>query len=185
MCLVLDGACRCVCDVIVGVISVALAGLGVCLLWLDSRGDVSRSGVSHVSTGCPCTVLQGSFAASSVVSFRESLAAIVRYARGAGSLTMNERARWEYAYRALPRIEWKLDAVLDYLGVILSDQEHLDTEVASLVSATQGISDEIAALKAQPAAAQLDFTNLDAAVAAVQGLVPAPVVPADPGATGA
>ena len=93
-------------------------------------------------------------------------------------------------------LDEKLDRVLSLLGVIMSDQEHLNADVAALVAAAASIADEIAALKAQPAAAALDFTNLDGVVSTFQGLVPAPApapvvdpVPApapvvDPGNTG-
>lgn len=71
--------------------------------------------------------------------------------------------------------------ILNRLGVIISNQEHLNADVAALVAAAVAISDEIAALKAQPAAETLDFTGLDNVVATFQGLVPAPAeAPAEP-----
>ena len=70
----------------------------------------------------------------------------------------------------------KLDYIIDLEGVIISIQEQLDADVAALAAAQVAIADEIAALKVQPAAESVDFTGLDAAVAAFQGLVPAPVV---------
>lgn len=45
------------------------------------------------------------------------------------------------------------------------DQKHLDDAVAALGKGLGDIEAEIAALKAQPPAADLDFTALDAAVA--------------------
>lgn len=46
-----------------------------------------------------------------------------------------------------------------------ADQGHLDTDVAALQGAATSIQAEIDALKAQPAAASLDFTALDSAAA--------------------
>jgi len=82
----------------------------------------------------------------------------------------------------------KLNQILKLLGVIISNQEHLDADVSALLAAAAAISDEIAALKSQPAAAAVDFTGLDSVVGTFQGLVPAPAapvdVPVDAGATG-
>jgi len=74
-------------------------------------------------------------------------------------------------------VQEKLNRILDLLGVIISDQEHLDADVSALVAAAAAISDEISALKAQPAAASVDFTGLDRVVGTFQGLVPAPAAP--------
>lgn len=74
--------------------------------------------------------------------------------------------------RILARIEQTLRSILTTLEVIVSNQEHLDADVAALGTATQAIADELAALKAQPGSETLDFSGLDAAVASVQGLAP-------------
>jgi len=74
----------------------------------------------------------------------------------------------------LDRIEHKLDHANKTLGRIMTDQEHLDADVAALTTAVGVIAQEIADLKNQPGAGALDFTGLDAAVAAVAGLEPAP-----------
>lgn len=73
------------------------------------------------------------------------------------------------------RLEKKIDALLKLEGIILTDQDHLNSDVAVLSAAFTTI---IADLQAQPAAAALDFTAADALVAQVQAAVPAaPVVP--------
>jgi archaellum component FlaC len=74
----------------------------------------------------------------------------------------------------LNRIEHKLDHALTTLGELMTDQEHLDADVAALTTAVAVIAQEIADLKSQPGAGSLDFTGLDAAVAAVAGLEPPP-----------
>lgn len=103
----------------------------------------------------------------------DSLADLARHVRGTES-----RDRLEsLALRVVPRIELKLDDVLDLLGVIISDQEHLDADVAALVEAAKAIGAEIEALKAQAAAAAVDFTGLDNVLAAFQGLVEPPAAP--------
>lgn len=79
----------------------------------------------------------------------------------------------------LARVEHKLDLVIEQNGKIMTDQQHLDADVAELGTALTNISDEIVALKNQPGAPALDFTALDAAVAQAQGLAPAPAAPAD------
>lgn len=56
---------------------------------------------------------------------------------------------------------------------IMSDQEHLDADVAALTTATDAIAAEVEALKAaQSSGTPLDFTALDALVATIQGEVP-------------
>ena len=89
-------------------------------------------------------------------------------------------------YRALLALQAQVQAVHDQnakilakLGVIMSEQSHLDAEVAQLVqeesdlvTALGGIQADIDALKAAAGAGQpLDFTALDAKVAALQGAV--------------
>jgi len=54
----------------------------------------------------------------------------------------------------------------------MADQDKLDADVAELTAATSAISAEIDALKAANPA--IDFTGLDSAVSALQGLVPPP-----------
>lgn len=81
--------------------------------------------------------------------------------------------------RSIDPVEQKFNTILDTLGVIISNQEHLDADVAALTAAAAAISSEIAALKAQPSAESLDFTGLDNVVETLQGLVPAPAAPAD------
>ena len=85
----------------------------------------------------------------------------------------------------LARIEGKIDNMTD-------DQTHLDADVQAITAGLSNIEAEIAALKNQPAAASLDFTALDAAVARLQGdetpatptpdPTPAPVDPNTPSA---
>lgn len=53
-------------------------------------------------------------------------------------------------------------------------QAHLDQDVQALTAGISNVEAEIAALKNQPPAAQLDFTALDAAVARLAGDAPAP-----------
>lgn len=76
-------------------------------------------------------------------------------------------------------IHEKLNLLLEGLLILMADQDKLDADVAALTAATTAVStniaalnDEITALKNQPAAAALNFDGLDAAVAAVAGLVP-------------
>jgi hypothetical protein len=76
-------------------------------------------------------------------------------------------------------LETKIDNLTKMIGELMTDQEHLDSDAAAILTALQSIVAEIAALKAQPAAAALDFTNLDAAVASVQSTPDAPVTPPD------
>lgn len=77
----------------------------------------------------------------------------------------------------LNRIERLLVRVLQEQGIIVTDQEHLDADVAQLATAVGVIAQEISDLKNQPGAGALDFTGLDAAVASVAGLEPAPAEP--------
>jgi hypothetical protein len=61
----------------------------------------------------------------------------------------------------------------------MSDQSHLDADVQALTAAFTAIGDEITSLKdAQASGQPLDFTKLDAAVAAAQGLAPPTPPPA-------
>lgn len=79
---------------------------------------------------------------------------------------------------ALLRLEKKINLILDLEGVIITDQDHLNTDVASLTASFGAIID---ALKQQPGAAALDFTAADALVQTVAAAVPvAPVAPAAP-----
>jgi len=57
---------------------------------------------------------------------------------------------------------------------LMSDQTKLDSDVAALTAGLDAVEKEIADLKAQPPAAALDFTKLDAAVARLQSDSPAP-----------
>lgn len=57
------------------------------------------------------------------------------------------------------------------------DQSHLDQDVQALTAGISNVEAEIAALKNQPPAAQLDFTALDAAVARLAGDAPTPDAP--------
>jgi hypothetical protein len=59
-----------------------------------------------------------------------------------------------------------------------NDQAHLDADVQANNDALTAVEAEIAALKAQPAAAALDFTALDAVTARLKGDAPAPPAPA-------
>lgn len=78
------------------------------------------------------------------------------------------------------RLERRIRRIEQTIGAIVTDQEHLDAEVADIVADTSAIQAEIEALKAAAAASQpLDFTALDSAVAAL-GQVAAP--PASPAA---
>ena len=63
----------------------------------------------------------------------------------------------------------------------MSDQDKLNADVSALADALTGIEGEIAELKKQPAAAAIDFTALDAAIARAKGDAPAPA-PAAPAA---
>jgi hypothetical protein len=73
------------------------------------------------------------------------------------------------------KLQTVLERVLKQGEQILTDQEKLDADVAALGAGLDAVEAEIAELKAQPAAAALDFTALDAAVARVQN--DAPVTP--------
>ncbi len=75
---------------------------------------------------------------------------------------------------------------------INQDQAHLDTDVAGIADVLTNVETEITALKAQPAAASVDFTGLDAVLARGKGdetpaapapaADPTPVPPLDPNA---
>lgn len=73
------------------------------------------------------------------------------------------------------QLERKIDHVLNLQGVIISDQDHLNSVVTALSADFAAI---IADLQAQPGAAALDFTAADALVASsdatVASLTPAP-----------
>lgn len=76
-------------------------------------------------------------------------------------------------------IHEKLNLLLEGILLIMADQDKIDADVAALTTATAAVSaniatlnDEITALKNQPGAPALNFDGLDAAVAAVAGLVP-------------
>lgn len=70
----------------------------------------------------------------------------------------------------------RLKAIERKLTKVTSNQDHLSADVAALGAAIAAVEAEIVALKNQPPEA-LDFTGLDAAVAQLQGDVPAPVEP--------
>jgi len=59
------------------------------------------------------------------------------------------------------------------LDSIMTSQENLNTDVTALTDGIAAIEAEVAALKSQPAAAQLDLSGLDAVVKRVRGDVPA------------
>lgn len=73
-------------------------------------------------------------------------------------------------------IHTRLIRILSHeLEQLMSDQSHLDSDVAELTTDFAAIKDEIAKLEAAAAAGQpLDFTALDAVVADVKANVPAP-----------
>lgn len=56
---------------------------------------------------------------------------------------------------------------------ILSNQDEINARVTRISAAVSVIAQEIADLKAQPAAEALDFSGLDAAIASVEALEPA------------
>ena len=82
-------------------------------------------------------------------------------------------ALWHFA----TYIYQQFSTLNERITTIMTSQEKLDADVAALNTALGAISDEIANLKAQPAAAAVDFTGLDAAVNTAQGMVPAPATP--------
>ncbi len=67
------------------------------------------------------------------------------------------------------------------LDTIMTSQENMTADVAALNDGLAQIEAEVASLKIQPAAAQLDLSRLDQVVARVRGDVPA--VPAAPAST--
>jgi glutathione S-transferase len=73
-----------------------------------------------------------------------------------------------------------LKLINNKLEDVMSNQEELDARAARIEAANVAVDAAIADLKAQvaagTAAAQLDFTRLDAAVAGEEALEPAPVV---------
>lgn len=72
----------------------------------------------------------------------------------------------------LQDLEGKMDAMSQ-------DQSHLDAEVSEMAAYLTNIENEVANLKAQPAAQALDFSQLDALVARAKGddptVAPTPV----------
>lgn len=67
------------------------------------------------------------------------------------------------------------------LEAIMTSQENVTADVAALNDGLAQIEAEVASLKAQPAAAQLDLSGLDAVVSRVKGDVPAaPAAPSAP-----
>ena len=72
----------------------------------------------------------------------------------------------------IERIANQLDHLTTQQGTIMSNQEHLDSAVATLTAQFAEVQAEIENLKNQPAAEQLDFTALDAAVQSVSDAVP-------------
>lgn len=76
------------------------------------------------------------------------------------------------------RLDGQFSALNRKVDRLMSDQSHLDTDVATLTSFVTDILAEVTALKDQPAAAGVDFTALDALVAQAQSNDPgAPVTP--------
>lgn len=73
----------------------------------------------------------------------------------------------------------KLDKIIRKVDAMTDNQAHLDADVAAILDAVSAIESEIATLKAQPEAENIDFTGLDAAVARIQGDVPAESAPVD------
>ncbi len=73
--------------------------------------------------------------------------------------------------------------ILNAIGHVMTSQENLNTDVSALSDGIAAIESEVASLKAQPAAAQLDLSGLDKVVARVRGDVPAPAAPAQPTGT--
>ncbi len=77
------------------------------------------------------------------------------------------RARWPAWAREFKReITQRLQQMEDR---IMADQDKLDADVQALSDGLTAVEKEIADLKNQPPAAQLDFTGLDAAVARLSG----------------
>jgi len=79
--------------------------------------------------------------------------------------------------RDLAAIKRALGIVITKENEIMTDQEHLDTDVQALGAGLDEIAAEIAALKEQHPA--VDFTALDAVVARVQGVATDNAPPAD------
>lgn len=87
-----------------------------------------------------------------------------------------------YLFRPVTR---RLDAIDRHLGVIMSNQEQLDANVAKLNAAVSEIRVEIDNLKAQPGAEVLDFSGLDDVTAKLTAIgaeddEPAPAPEPDP-----
>ncbi len=66
---------------------------------------------------------------------------------------------------------------LNAIGHLMAQQDDLTTDVTALNDGLAQIEAEVTALKAQPAAARLDLSGLDAVVARVKGDLPAPAAP--------
>jgi hypothetical protein len=81
---------------------------------------------------------------------------------------------------ALAEIMSAIAALTKKVDKLMSEQSHLDADVAALTAAISAVQTELANLKAQPTQPPLDFTALDAAVGNLQGLAPA-AAPADTG----
>jgi hypothetical protein len=74
----------------------------------------------------------------------------------------------------LDHVAQKLAHLTKEIAAMSQDQSHLDADVQALTAGLDAVEAEIASLKNQPAAAAVDFTALDAAVARLQGDAPAP-----------
>lgn len=119
-----------------------------------------------------------------VIFYWTTVTAFVGLAILSLALDCNKHKLYQSALADEP-VREKVNQILDLLGVIISNQEHLDAEVAALTAAAAAIAGEIASLKAQPAAEAIDFSGLDSVVDTLQGLVTPPVAdPVDAGATG-
>lgn len=77
-------------------------------------------------------------------------------------------------------IQASLNTILEELAQMTDDASHLAADVQAENDALTAIEAEIAALKAQPAAAPLDFTGLDAVVSRLKGDAPAAPVDSAP-----
>lgn len=104
---------------------------------------------------------------------------------------MSDESEYDLAHdehdRLLPewarRISGELRTLMKEIRKLTDDQAKLDADVQALNDGLTNIEAEIASLKNQPAAATLDFTALDAAVARIKGdetAPPAPVVAPTP-----
>jgi len=78
--------------------------------------------------------------------------------------------------RLLVHIVERIEDLEQRMNTMSENQTRIDTDVAALQSGLAGIVAEIDALKAQPGAAALDFTALDAVTANITA-VSAPTPP--------